>query len=172
MIRNFRLPFPLLVLLLSVICGSLAAQEMPSIIQQAATDARADARRDVNCLPWFSCGLLFVYIPVIVGFFAVSGPPVERMMGKSPDYVWAYTREYRSTRRGLQVKYAGAGCLTTTTIAVVVLIIEAASGGCEDACNPTCNGPSCNDDSGCLSSSSSCASSSNSCGQFGTAPSR
>lgn len=171
MIRKFRLPFPLLALLLSVICGSLAAQEMPSIIQQASAEARTDAHHDVNCLPWFTCGLLFLDIPVIVGFFAVSGPPLERMIGKSPDYVWAYTREYRATRRTLQVRYAGAGCLITTTVVSIVLITTASSGGCGDPCNPTCNGPNCSDETGCLNSSSSCASSSNSCGQIGT-PSR
>ena len=125
------------VLLMTVITFStpfLAIAQSHSVRAQAAADAVADANRDVNKPLWFGTGcllfgLIFVPLPSGYSYFltpaALTGtyfyrpsPPPSRFVGKSPDYVAAYTQTYTSKRGGIQARWATAGCVTGCLIAV------------------------------------------------------
>ena len=50
-------------------------------------------------------------------------PPVERLLGKPPDYVRDYTDAYRSYVRRRRVGLSAAGCITGVPIGIVALIM-------------------------------------------------
>ena len=54
-------------------------------------------------------GCLLPFIPI---YFYKSGPPPERLIGKSPEYVDTYTDAYKSKVRQLRIVSAGAGVLS------------------------------------------------------------
>ena len=116
--------------------ATLAQQN--SVEAQAIIDAATmDANKDVNKPLWFGTGCLMsglVFLPLpgwsscllppvgLTGtYFYQPEPPLARLMGKSPEYVEAYTSTYKSTRGNIQVRWASAGCITGGVIVGSVL---------------------------------------------------
>ena len=98
-------------------------------------DGRADAIGDVNGFMWFGCGCTFNYLGVGAALIAVPSPKQERFMGKSQDYIWSYTKQYKKTRRGQQTKWAAIGCATGTALMVSTVIVLSAQ---TETCNIGC----------------------------------
>ena len=83
---------------------------------EAATAAEADANKDVNKLLCFSVGCVFsalFFLPTpygyllpptgIIGSYSYRpSPPPSRLIGKSPEYVDAYTSAYQLKRANIQ----------------------------------------------------------------------
>lgn len=115
-----------------LICGIVYAQQVVnpaqtatsqaqlSVQQQAIFDANFDVRQQVNPMKWFLVGLCcHVY-----GFaFAVLDTPQvlpERLLGKSPDYITAYTAEYQRKARNKRIK---GSCLGGGTLVVLIALV-------------------------------------------------
>ena len=120
------------VLTFSTSFGTLAQENLESI--EAEIAATRDAEADVKKLWWFGAGcLLFVasirfvsalesspYAEEIVIGLSVAGiagsyfyrpdPPIERFLGKSPEYVAFYTDAYKVKRGKLQATWTTIGC--------------------------------------------------------------
>ena len=92
---------------------------------QAATDARRDAKVDTSGITWllggYACNLF------AIGFAYLSEPtiPVERLIGKTPDYVETYTVVYKqaakSERTTMTLVGAGVGLATTILVRYFIL---------------------------------------------------
>lgn len=107
-----------------------------SVQAEAITAAEQDANKDVNIPFWFGAGCIlsglfffqepFGYIAApagIVGaYFYRPTPPPSRLIGKSLEYVDAYTSAYQLKRGSTQALWASAGCLGgVLTVAAVVM---------------------------------------------------
>ena len=98
---------------------------MQAIAQQNTTFADAksaaeyDAEDDVNTTVWLAAGgILGVVGNLPLGAVAIGGayvyqpvPPVERLLGKSAEYVTVYTDTYKAKSRDLQLIAAVKGAL-------------------------------------------------------------
>lgn len=91
---------------------------------EAAAAGERDAIADSSSAAWFMLGCLLGGIGVIIAFVAEPSPPPARYIGKSPEWVMAYSQAYKSAGRSSQGKSAIFGCLT---IAAVFLALLAAS---------------------------------------------
>ena len=119
--------------------------ENKSDVEEAEQHAEIDAENDVNTLKWLSCGCIILAIGVGIAYFVVPTPPQERLIGKSSDYVWMYTRTYAKKTRAKQVKYSLIGCGITGTIAGIVMIVAVAKACSETSCDPIDLSPGCNE---------------------------
>ena len=63
-----------------------------------------------DAVPYFLCGsTVGCLLPFISIYSYNSGPPPERLIGKSPEYLKVYTDTYKSKARQLRIVSAGAG---------------------------------------------------------------
>ena len=115
--------------------------QQSSVQAEAITAAEQDANKDVNKPLWFGAGcilsgLFFLQEPFgyiappagIVGtYFYRPAPPPSRLIGKSPEYVDAYTSAYQLKRGSIQAQWASAGCLggCLTVTAVILVALNA-----------------------------------------------
>ncbi len=97
-------------------------------VGNARIDARYDATRQVSRAKWTSCGCVGVYLGVAASMLFVASPRIERLLGKSPEYVMLYTRTYKRVMRGQQFRWAALGCATTTCLMTAFLIASSDEG--------------------------------------------
>ena len=107
---------------------------------EAATVAEADVNKDVSKLLCFSAGCVlsavfflpspygYLLPPVgIIGSYSYRPvPPPSRLIGKSPEYISAYTTTYKSKRGNIQVRWTSAGCLSGCVVIAIGLGTAAA----------------------------------------------
>ena len=132
------LAFFMAVLMFSMPFVTIAQQN--SVQAEAVTAAEADANKDVSKLLCFSVGcvlsvLFFLPSPygyvlppagIIGSYLYQPGPPPSRLIGKSPEYIYAYTTTYKSKRGNLQARWTSAGCLSGCVVVGVGLGVVAA----------------------------------------------
>ena len=100
---------------------------------QAVAAAEADASKDVNKPLWFGAGCLlpvtgsllkpYGYIMLLGGlggYIYQPGPPPSRLMGKSPEYITAYTAAYKSKVAYVQTNWMGVGCLSGCVVVTLL----------------------------------------------------
>jgi hypothetical protein len=117
--------------------GPAPALQATNDIMQGEVDGKSDGRGTTSFITWYFCGFIPLY-SLLVAALVVPGPGVERLVGKSAEYTYAYTRAFRSERRGTQLKYVALGTVTVLAIAVVALAILCST-----------SEPSCGDDTDC-----------------------
>jgi hypothetical protein len=83
------------------------------------SDASGDARRDVSGALWFTLGCLFGVFGVGAAYLFAPSPQVTNLVGKSSDYVSAYTDCYKEHGRSLQTKKAFNGCLIWSLVVLL-----------------------------------------------------
>jgi hypothetical protein len=106
--------------------SALFAQE-PS---NACADAERQATQDFSASTWFAIGCLAGVTGWLVSIIIDSSAPASPLVGKSPEYVAAYSDCYRQKAKDIRSKNALTGCIVSTTVIVVtysVLLIAAAS---------------------------------------------
>ena len=73
-----------------------------------------------NCFsPIVGMAVAFVYSP---------SPPTERFIGKSPEYISAYTDAYKSKARWVQAQWAAGGAATGCGVSVLGALLVVISG--------------------------------------------
>ena len=106
------------------LCSPVFAVEtnVTVIEQQARLDADIDVIRDARSLEWGLGGAL-------CGFFALGASvayaptvPTANLMGKSPEYIIAYTDAYRSAMKRKNIMAAGVGCLVNVSVSAVLFL--------------------------------------------------
>ncbi len=95
----------------------LNAQE----VGQAVGQAQMDAVVDVNGCLWMGGGFLFALFAIGAAYVIVPSPRAARLLGKSPEYVAAYTNTYIQKARSIQVTNSVIGCLGGVVLYVIVL---------------------------------------------------
>lgn len=129
-----------LVLALMIAAPGLAQTNSDICIQ-----AEIDARGDVNSWLWMGVGCVFNLIGVGVAYLYKATPPPERLLGKPPEYVSAYTDCYVKQARKSQGGKAWIGCGVSggvTLVAGTIILIaaaDAASTACSDAASTACS---------------------------------
>jgi len=103
--------------------------------------AQADAKQDLKSWLWIGAGCVFHLLGVGAAYLVKSGPPPERLIGKSVEYVNSYTECYVKQARKSQGGSAWIGCgvaggvyLITGTI-LMIAAANSASNACSDACS-------------------------------------
>lgn len=108
----------------------VSAQQSP-VVLEARLAAQRDAKADVNQLNWrlFGFGMAFIGGGCLLGALSVASaythlptPPPGRLIGKSPEYILAYTDVYESKVRRLQVESAAIGCIAGSVTAASLVI--------------------------------------------------
>ena len=109
------------ILILTTLLTSLPISAQSGIAAQAIRDARRDAEREVNKVVWFAGGCCFSGITYAAAVIMTPEIPINRFIGKSPEYVFFYTQEHQRKTRALQTKYTVmgwlvgfAGCIVAT----------------------------------------------------------
>ena len=106
------------------VCGQRTDEETISVAVEARKQAEIDAERDTNATLWIAGGCLFSIFTVGYAYFLYPAAPYERRMGKSSDYVAAYSIEYTMKRHDLQVKYSLIGCGISGVLWAISAIVE------------------------------------------------
>lgn len=92
---------------------TLAQQTPIEVI--AKKKARVDAANDVNKTSWFRMGCFLNILGVVIAELYAAPVPADRLVGKSPVYVIAYTSNYRARRTEIQTESAMKGFITGST---------------------------------------------------------
>ena len=93
------------------------AQEMGQAIMQAQMDAAVD----VNGCLWMGGGFLFGIFAVGAAYVIEPSPRAARLLGKSPEFVAAYTDAYRQKAKGIQVTNSVIGCIGGAILYVIII---------------------------------------------------
>lgn len=89
---------------------SQVASAQTSEVEQATADARRDAELNVSPLAWGSAGLVCGFFAPIYAYVALPEIPVGALLGKSPEYVDAYTLVYQENARRRRLQASVIGC--------------------------------------------------------------
>ena len=114
------LVFVMVVLVFSMSVAALAQQN--SELLEAVIAAEQDAKADVDQSSWWFRGCILIG----VGAYEAPQPPAARLVGKSPEYVEAYTQAYKQKVENLRLSAAVPGCLTTVFSAGILIILLSA----------------------------------------------
>ncbi len=103
---------------------TLAAQEADPCV-----DAKVDAERNTNKLLWMAMGCVFGCLGVGAAYVIEASPEAMSLIGKSPEYVAAYTDCYKEKGRSIQTNKALVGCLVGTLASAAVSVATGLIGG-------------------------------------------
>lgn len=89
----------------------------------ACRDGQIAAKYNQDGFLWYSAGCLMGLIGILLAYVVEPVPPAVALMGKTPEYAFAYTDCYRTTAKRTRAQYAFAGLLTTGVLYLVFYII-------------------------------------------------
>jgi len=125
---NYFIKIPIsLFLVLSIIALPLLAQQ--SETQNAVREAELQAKTDANSTLWLFVGCLGGLLAIVIGQLIEPKPPQSALLGKSPEYVAAYTDAYVKKVKSVRMNNSliGCGIGTAAWVGIYVLLIAAAS---------------------------------------------
>lgn len=85
------------------------------------------ARANVNGTLWFVAGCFGTWLGVIAAYVYQPTPPATQLLGKTPEYVAAYTDAYKAAAKQAQTSKAWMGCIANVVVSVVVGVLYAAA---------------------------------------------
>ncbi|MCK4396557.1 hypothetical protein KAW96_08195 [candidate division WOR-3 bacterium] len=94
------------------------AQETANAVAQA----QVDAANDVNSTLWMGAGCLFGILGVGAAYVIEPSPKAARLLGKSPEYVAAYTDAYKQKAKSVQTSNAWIGCLVGSALYLLLIL--------------------------------------------------
>ena len=98
----------------SVITGVVAAWANERLLANAL-----DSLNDPMCfLPVFGA---YTLAPTAVAILHAPTPPADRLLGKSPDWVNAYTKAYKTNMRGARAVSSAMGCVMGSVVLLSTL---------------------------------------------------
>ena len=109
----------MIVLVLSMPFFAIAQQ---NIIEEAKAGAIADANSSANRATWFMTGCFLNIFGVNIAKKNKAYLPIEKLIGKSPAYVAAYTSSYQAKQAEIQTSWAKVG-MTCGTLAIIGCLI-------------------------------------------------
>ena len=108
--------FLMALLIFSIPFVALAQQY--SVYAEATAAAQRDATANTDSTFWFIVGCFGNVLGLIYANYAVPSPPASRLIGKSPEYVAAYSDAYKMKAKQLQTNQAVRGCITNAILTV------------------------------------------------------
>ncbi len=111
-----------------LICLMILATSVSDATEAADDVARAieDANVDVRLMrqgAWFTAGCLLGVLGILLAYFITPIPPTERFIGKSAEYVHAYTNEFIRVSQRSRIRAASQGCATNALVSAGVYAI-------------------------------------------------
>ena len=110
---------------------TVLAQESAGSASEGVVAGQMDGKSNTSGFLWFGAGCLFNWLGVAAAYLILPNPPATRLLGKSSEYVAAYTDAYREAAKGEQTKNAWTGCAVSglgyLVYAVVVALAAASS---------------------------------------------
>ena len=94
-----------------------------STATQACAQAQQDAQMEVNKTLWLAIGFFGGLLGIAAAYIIEPSPPASKLLGKSPEYVAAYTDCYKEAGKKLQTNAAIKGF-------VIGVLVYALSYGC------------------------------------------
>lgn len=88
----------------------------------ACSDAERQARSDISGGTWFLIGCVIGPIGYLLAM-SEPNPPSTQLLGKSPEYVAAYSDCYRRMGKSIKTKNAMTGCLISVGAQVLLLVL-------------------------------------------------
>ncbi|RKU33422.1 hypothetical protein C6495_09380 [Candidatus Poribacteria bacterium] len=113
------------VLIFSAPFVAIATQH--SVMLEAKAAAEADAEAKTSKSTWLTLGCLGGLIAVAAGYVYAPSPPAGALLGKSPEYIAAYSDAYAQKAKGIQRRYAMYGCVLNTLGSVALAVAAAAA---------------------------------------------
>ncbi|MBN2379227.1 hypothetical protein JXM67_05440 [candidate division WOR-3 bacterium] len=86
----------------------------------ACLKARHDAEKKVQGMAWFALGCLMPVVGIIASYVVEPRPSGLELLGKSPEYVAAYTDCYEDKGRSIQIGNAWLGCASGCLVNVLL----------------------------------------------------
>ena len=96
-------------------------------VQQATADAKQDAEDNISLLAWGAAGFACSFCAPLYALIANPEVPVERFLGKSPEYVKTYTVVYqqRAKNRRIQASVIGCGAASAVSLIMQPFLLQA-----------------------------------------------
>jgi hypothetical protein len=85
------------------------------------------ARANTSGMAWMAIGCIGGLLGVIVAYVYEPNPSITMLLGKSPEYVAAYTDAYKSAAKNTQTSKAWVGCIASTLLSVVYIVLVVAA---------------------------------------------
>ena len=96
------------------------AQETINEEKAKAVQAEADAESDVNTAKWFGAGCLFKVFRVGAVYLLAPSLNETRILGKSPEYVRAYTKAYNDKKKSWSMEKRIGCCVIAACVVGVI----------------------------------------------------
>jgi hypothetical protein len=105
------------------------ASEDEGTAAEGALAGQMDGKANTNGVLWLGAGCLFELVGLAAAYLYTPNPPAMRLLGKSPEYVAAYTDAYGEGAKNVQTSNAWIGCIASTlvTAGFYVLLLGASS---------------------------------------------
>lgn len=101
----------------------ILAQQEDLMAGRIAGEQSASA--NVNKTTWMLIGCIGGLLGVIIAYVYEPSPPAVQLLGKSPEYVAAFTDAYKAAGKNVQTKNAWLGCFIGTGISTALYILGA-----------------------------------------------
>ena len=89
-----------------------------------AAQGRIDGQRDgKGSAVWILAGCCLSWIGIIIAYLVKPTPPASSMIGKSSDYVAAYTEAYKSEGGKKNAMYAAGGCVASAIVSCISYVV-------------------------------------------------
>ena len=108
---------------------SQVASAQASEVEQATADARRDAELNVSSLAWGSAGFVCTFFAPIYAYLALPEVPVGALLGKSPEYVDAYTLVYQQNVRRRRLQASVIGCAIGSAVGTLTSYMVVSQNG-------------------------------------------
>lgn len=116
-----------LFLALTILAIPILAQVDQTDLSQARMQAEIDAKRDANAVVYFIAGCAGSLLGLLIAQVVTASPPQTALIGKSPEYVAAYTDVYVKKVKSIRTKYSLYGCGASVVVWGAILLVIAAS---------------------------------------------
>lgn len=104
--------------------AQLTTHQQQLLVKQAIFDANVDVRQQVSGMNWFLAG---VFCQVwALGYVVLDTPQVspKRLLGKSPDYITAYTAEYQRKAKNKRIQRTCLGLVTLYSLVGLIVMSD------------------------------------------------
>jgi hypothetical protein len=105
---------------------ALAAEE-EGTAAEGAQAGQTDGRANTNGTLWAGAGCLLAQLGLAAAYLYTSNPPATPLLGKSPEYVAAYTDAYVDAARQVRTSNAWIGCVATSVVYLTCYIFLGAT---------------------------------------------
>lgn len=96
--------------------------QLTGLQRQAVQEAKRHAEADAPQCLWFTTGLIGGFFGYLVAYTYHPPVPALPLLGKSPEYVAAYTDTYRKTSQKRQSRPALFGCVIGIVVGSLFII--------------------------------------------------